>query len=156
MRLIFSSWLALLSKNSIFPLFFFFFRDWIVGDVMCKIFPLLFYGNTAATLFNIAAVTMNRWHEFIFNKYQLLTTCFHEFLISNLEFLNFIELVQLFLSKSEWEFWLIICAFVCFCRNNIIVFLKQLWEFGFSDFGIGNSWNYVVSNSVVLISCNFD
>ena len=42
---------------SIFPNFF---RDWVVGDGMCKIFPLLFYGNTAATLFNIAAVTMNR------------------------------------------------------------------------------------------------
>ncbi len=31
-----------------------------MGSTLCQIFPLLFYGNVAATLFNILAVTMNR------------------------------------------------------------------------------------------------
>ena len=45
-----------------------FFRDWVDGDengFFCQIFPVLFYGNTAATLFNIMAVTINR-SQFIF------------------------------------------------------------------------------------------
>ena len=145
MQLIFSSWLALLSKNYILP-FFFFFRDWIVGDVMCKIFPLLFYGNTAATLFNIAAVTMNRWHEFIFNKYQLLTSHFHEFLISNFEFFIYDD----FFAANPNKFCLIICC--CFFVETI----KNRKKSDFRIFEIGNSWNHVVSNSVVVKSCNFD
>lgn len=42
----------------------FYAGDWIVGSetgFWCQIFPLVFYGNTAATLFNILAVTVNRW-----------------------------------------------------------------------------------------------
>ena len=45
----------------------YFSRDWVVGSqngVLCQLFPLLFYGTTAATLFNIMAVTLNRYDVF--------------------------------------------------------------------------------------------
>jgi len=47
------------------------YRDWVYGDTngfMCKIFPILIYGQTALTLFNIAAITISRWICIFFPK----------------------------------------------------------------------------------------
>jgi len=42
----------------------FFKMNWVLGEpegFLCKFFPVLFYGFVAATLFNLCAVTINRW-----------------------------------------------------------------------------------------------
>ncbi|XP_040576322.1 protein trapped in endoderm-1 [Lepeophtheirus salmonis] len=39
----------------------FFSEDWIVGETLCRLFPLIFYGNSAVTLFSLLAVTIHRW-----------------------------------------------------------------------------------------------
>ncbi len=53
--------------SSYYTTFWFgFCRDWVVGSqtgILCQLFPLLFYGTTAATLFNITAVTLNRYYN---------------------------------------------------------------------------------------------
>ena len=39
-------------------------RNWVLGEpegFLCKFFPVLFYGFVAATLFNLCAVTINRF-----------------------------------------------------------------------------------------------
>ena len=35
--------------------------DWIMGYFWCQFFPMIFYGNSAVTLFSLLAVTINRW-----------------------------------------------------------------------------------------------
>ncbi len=42
----------------------FFARDWVISDeggFFCQVFPVLFYSNSAITLFNLMCVTINRW-----------------------------------------------------------------------------------------------
>ncbi len=42
----------------------FFARDWILGGehgFACQVFPVLFYGNSAVTLFSLMCVTINRY-----------------------------------------------------------------------------------------------
>ncbi|KAI4494186.1 hypothetical protein M0802_009220 [Mischocyttarus mexicanus] len=34
---------------------------WILGDTLCKIFPLFFYGNVAVSLLSMVAITINRY-----------------------------------------------------------------------------------------------
>ena len=50
------------SMNS--EMWFNFCRNWVLGEpegFLCKFFPVLFYGFSAATLFNLCAVTINRF-----------------------------------------------------------------------------------------------
>ena len=49
----------------------FFSHDWILGGefgFFCQLFPVLFYGNSAVTLFSLMAVTLNRWALIHFPK----------------------------------------------------------------------------------------
>ncbi|XP_042873900.1 protein trapped in endoderm-1-like [Penaeus japonicus] len=34
---------------------------WVLGETLCKIFPFFFYGNVAASLLNMVAITINRY-----------------------------------------------------------------------------------------------
>ncbi|XP_018322547.1 protein trapped in endoderm-1-like [Agrilus planipennis] len=34
---------------------------WTLGDSVCKLFPVLFYGNVAVSLLNMVAITLNRY-----------------------------------------------------------------------------------------------
>lgn len=36
-------------------------QKWILGDLLCKLFPFFFYLNVAASLFNMVAITINRY-----------------------------------------------------------------------------------------------
>ena len=35
-------------------------ESWMLGETACRIFPFFFYGNVAASLFNMVAITLNR------------------------------------------------------------------------------------------------
>ncbi|XP_022915519.2 protein trapped in endoderm-1-like [Onthophagus taurus] len=37
------------------------YEDWILGDTLCKIFPVVLYGNVALSLLNMVAITLNRY-----------------------------------------------------------------------------------------------
>jgi len=39
----------------------YFYQRWVFGDQLCRIFPFLFYGNVAASLMSMVAVTINRF-----------------------------------------------------------------------------------------------
>lgn len=36
-------------------------EDWILGDTLCQLFPFFFYGNVAASLMSMVAITINRF-----------------------------------------------------------------------------------------------
>jgi len=36
-------------------------QEWLLGPVLCRIFPFLFYGNVAASLMSMVAITINRY-----------------------------------------------------------------------------------------------
>ncbi|XP_060537312.1 protein trapped in endoderm-1 [Cylas formicarius] len=36
-------------------------ESWLLGDVLCKLFPVLFYGNVAVSVLNMVAITLNRY-----------------------------------------------------------------------------------------------
>ncbi|XP_066582083.1 protein trapped in endoderm-1-like isoform X2 [Prorops nasuta] len=36
-------------------------QAWILGDTLCQIFPLFFYGNVAVSLLSMVAITLNRY-----------------------------------------------------------------------------------------------
>ena len=36
-------------------------EKWTLGPELCRIFPFFFYGNVAASLMNMVAITVNRW-----------------------------------------------------------------------------------------------
>ena len=40
---------------------------WILGDTLCQIFPLFFYGNVAVSLLSMVAITVNRWVIVVYN-----------------------------------------------------------------------------------------
>lgn len=44
------------------------YEEWIFGETMCKIFPVLFYGNVAVSVLNMVAITINRYLIFWKNK----------------------------------------------------------------------------------------
>lgn len=46
--------------SSSFPLSRYIHEAWVLGDALCKIFPFFFYGNVAASLLNMVAITINR------------------------------------------------------------------------------------------------
>jgi len=39
----------------------YFYQQWILGDQLCRVFPFFFYGNVAASLMSMVAVTINRY-----------------------------------------------------------------------------------------------
>ncbi|CAG0890640.1 unnamed protein product [Cyprideis torosa] len=45
---------------------------WILGDTLCEIFPVFFYGNVAASLLSMVAITLCRWTEESPSAYLLL------------------------------------------------------------------------------------
>ncbi|KAB0801517.1 hypothetical protein PPYR_05871 [Photinus pyralis] len=42
---------------------------WTLGTVLCQLFPVLFYGNVAASLLNMVAITINRYILISCNRY---------------------------------------------------------------------------------------
>lgn len=36
------------------------FQSWTFGDTLCKIFPVIFYGNVAVSLLSMVGITLNR------------------------------------------------------------------------------------------------
>ncbi|CAH0562556.1 unnamed protein product [Brassicogethes aeneus] len=36
-------------------------KAWVLGDALCKLFPVLFYGNVAVSVLNMVAITLNRY-----------------------------------------------------------------------------------------------
>ncbi|CAL4200440.1 unnamed protein product, partial [Meganyctiphanes norvegica] len=36
-------------------------ETWVLGDMLCSVFPFFFYGNVAASLMNMVAITVNRY-----------------------------------------------------------------------------------------------
>lgn len=43
------------------------FEAWLLGDALCQIFPLFFYGNVAVSLLSMVAITLNRWVTILFS-----------------------------------------------------------------------------------------
>ncbi|CAG9816576.1 unnamed protein product [Phaedon cochleariae] len=37
------------------------YEAWILGEALCKLFPVLFYGNVAVSVLNMVAITLNRY-----------------------------------------------------------------------------------------------
>ena len=35
-------------------------EEWVLGPVLCSVFPFFFYGNVAVSLLNLVAITLNR------------------------------------------------------------------------------------------------
>lgn len=46
------------------------YEKWILGDALCKLFPVLFYGNVAVSVLNMVAITLNRY---------VLISCFEHY-----------------------------------------------------------------------------
>lgn len=44
-------------------------EDWLLGDTLCELFPFFFYGNVAASLMSMTAITINRY--ILINHYHL-------------------------------------------------------------------------------------
>ncbi|CAH1378099.1 hypothetical protein MTP99_019475 [Tenebrio molitor] len=42
---------------------------WTFGDALCKLFPVLFYGNVAVSLLNMVAITLNRYVLISYHQY---------------------------------------------------------------------------------------
>jgi len=60
-------------------------RAWILGPLLCRVFPFLFYGNMAASLMNMVAITVNRvvsiawyrqYHKIYSNRNVLIMIAF--------------------------------------------------------------------------------
>ena len=50
-------------------------RHWIWGPELCQLYPLIRYGLLGVSIFNILAITINRYvmiaHPYIYNRYTL-------------------------------------------------------------------------------------
>ncbi|XP_045481360.1 protein trapped in endoderm-1-like [Harmonia axyridis] len=44
-------------------------EEWTLGDALCKLFPVLFYGNVAVSLLNMVAITLSRYILIAYSKY---------------------------------------------------------------------------------------
>lgn len=40
------------------------YEEWILGNELCNLFPFFFYGNVAASLMSMTAITFNRYVSF--------------------------------------------------------------------------------------------
>lgn len=38
----------------------YFYQEWILGEGLCQLFPVIFYGNVAVSLLSMVAITLNR------------------------------------------------------------------------------------------------
>ncbi|CAH1103561.1 unnamed protein product [Psylliodes chrysocephalus] len=55
------------------------YQAWIFGDALCKLFPVLFYGNVAVSVLNMVAITLNRYvliscqqyYNFLYSKISI-------------------------------------------------------------------------------------
>ncbi|CAL1290516.1 unnamed protein product [Larinioides sclopetarius] len=43
-------------------------HNWVLGDTLCRLFPFFFYGNVAASLMSMTAITINRY--ILINHYK--------------------------------------------------------------------------------------
>ncbi|UYV72428.1 hypothetical protein LAZ67_9003096, partial [Cordylochernes scorpioides] len=54
-------------------------EDWVLGETLCKLFPFFFYGNVAASLMSMTAITINRSLPYILiNHYRLYDTIYQK------------------------------------------------------------------------------
>ncbi|KAK9890111.1 hypothetical protein WA026_008921 [Henosepilachna vigintioctopunctata] len=44
-------------------------EEWTLGEPLCKLFPVLFYGNVAVSLLNMVEITLSRYVLISYNKY---------------------------------------------------------------------------------------
>lgn len=47
----------------------FVYEAWIFGDILCKLFPVFFYGNVAVSVLNMVAITLNRYVLISYHQY---------------------------------------------------------------------------------------
>lgn len=47
----------------------FVYEQWIFGEVLCKLFPVFFYGNVAVSVLNMVAITLNRYVLISYHQY---------------------------------------------------------------------------------------
>lgn len=62
------------------------FQAWTLGDDLCKVFPVFFYGNVAVSVLSMVGLTINRYtlilHPSRYSKiYTPLSLCFQLFMI---------------------------------------------------------------------------
>ena len=38
-------------------------EEWLLGDTLCRLYPVLFYGNVGVSLMNMVAITLNRYNS---------------------------------------------------------------------------------------------
>jgi len=51
-------------------------QEWTLGPVLCRLFPFFFYGNVAASLMSMVAITINRYVLVAFHAYyRQIYTC---------------------------------------------------------------------------------
>ncbi|KFM71978.1 Protein trapped in endoderm-1, partial [Stegodyphus mimosarum] len=50
------------------------YEEWILGEELCKLFPFFFYGNVAASLMSMTAITFNRF--VLINCYSVYSTIY--------------------------------------------------------------------------------
>ncbi|KAF7267573.1 trapped in endoderm 1 [Rhynchophorus ferrugineus] len=56
------------------------YEKWILGDALCKLFPVFFYGNVAVSVLNMVAITLNRYiliscYEYYSKLYSKISIC---------------------------------------------------------------------------------
>jgi len=44
-------------------------QKWTLGPILCRLFPFFFYGNVAASLMSMVAITVNRYVLIVYHKY---------------------------------------------------------------------------------------
>ncbi|KAL1493062.1 hypothetical protein ABEB36_011200 [Hypothenemus hampei] len=55
------------------------YEKWVLGETLCKLFPVLFYGNVAVSLLNMVAITLNRY--VLISLYDYYATLYSKFSI---------------------------------------------------------------------------
>ncbi|XP_030755999.1 protein trapped in endoderm-1 [Sitophilus oryzae] len=56
------------------------YEKWILGDALCQLFPVFFYGNVAVSVLNMVAITLNRYvliscYEYYSKLYSKISIC---------------------------------------------------------------------------------
>ncbi|XP_022902766.1 protein trapped in endoderm-1-like isoform X2 [Onthophagus taurus] len=67
-------------------------QEWRMGDALCKVFPVILYGNVALSLLNMVAITVNRYiiisyYEYYSKLYSKLSIWIQLFAIWSVAFL---------------------------------------------------------------------
>lgn len=50
----------IVDSKFLFTFFLILFQAWTLGETLCKLFPVLFYGNVAVSLLSMVGITLNR------------------------------------------------------------------------------------------------